>query len=110
MIRRDSIIWMTVWCLLLLWGLYGGLELLEDLQVVVKVQAGPDLDLEALLQLASGIKSDVPSVDNQAEGQLGKVLISLCLKSFADVQVDADNSCHRAPSLRRHQFISVYRI
>ena len=101
---------MVVWCLLLVWGLYGGLELAEELRMLEKVQAGPDLDMEALVQLASGIKPEVPTLADSTDGQVGTAFTSYCLASRINLRVGPHRFYCRKSSLRRHQLVLVYRI
>jgi hypothetical protein len=86
--RRTAILSLIIWCLLISWLCFGGLELLEQVNLMPEVA---DLDEAALLQLASGLKSDVPSLDAPYNIPLAKMV-------------------HSPPSLRLHQQLSVYRI
>jgi hypothetical protein len=86
--RRTAILSLTIWCLLISWLCFGGLELLEQVNLMPEVA---DLDEAALAQLASGLKSDVPSLDDPYNIPLAKMV-------------------HSPPSLRLHQQLSVYRI
>jgi hypothetical protein len=86
--RRTAVLSLTIWCLLISWLCFGGLELLEQVNLMPEVA---DLDEAALSQLASGLKSDVPSLDAPYNIPLAKMV-------------------HSPPSLRLHQQLSVYRI
>ena len=86
--RRTAILSLTIWCLLISWLCFGGLELLEQVNLMPEVA---DLDEAAFSQLASGLKSDVPSLDTPYNIPLAKMV-------------------HSPPSLRLHQQLSVYRI
>jgi hypothetical protein len=86
--RRTAILSLTIWCLLISWLCFGGLELLEQVNLMPEVA---DLDEAALLQMTSGLKSDVPSLDAPYNIPLAKMV-------------------HSPPSLRLHQQLSVYRI
>jgi hypothetical protein len=86
--RRTAVLSLTIWCLLISWLCFGGLELLEQVNLMPEVA---DLDEAALSQLASGPKSDVPSLDAPHHIPLAKMV-------------------HNLPSLRLHQQLSVYRI
>jgi hypothetical protein len=86
--RRTAILSLTIWCLLISWLCFGGLQLLEQVNLMPEVA---DLDEAALSQLASGLKSDVPSLDAPYNIPLAKMV-------------------HSPPSLRLHQQLSVYRI
>ena len=65
--RRTAVLCLTTWCLLASWLCFGGLELLEQVNLIPEVaaedQEGQDLDEAALSQLASGLKPEVPSLD-----------------------------------------------
>ena len=86
--RRTAVLSLTIWCLLISWLCFGGLELLEQVNLMPEVA---DLDEAALSQLASGLKSDVPSLD-------------------APYHIPVAKMVHSPPSLRLHQQLSVYRI
>jgi len=86
--RRTAVLSLTIWCLLISWLCFGGLELLEQVNLMPEVA---DLEEAALSQLASGLKSDVPSLDAPFNIPLAKMV-------------------HSPPSLRLHQQLSVYRI
>ena len=113
--RRTPVLCLTIWCLLVSWLCFGGLELLEQVNLIQETAAedqdGQDLDEAALSQLASGLKSDVPSLHAPYNTPLGKdgaepaVWLSLhTVDHLGRLMV------HRSPSLRLHQQISVYRI
>jgi len=93
--RRTAVLCLTIWCLLASWLCFGGLELLEQVNLIPEVaaedQEGKDLDEAALSQLVSGLKSDVPSLDAPYHIPLAKMV-------------------HSPPSLRLQQQLSVYRI
>jgi len=86
--RRTAVLSLTIWCLLISWLCFGGLGLLEQVNLMPEVA---DLEEAALSQLASGLKSDVPSLDAPYNIPLAKMV-------------------HSPPSLRLHQQLSVYRI
>lgn len=113
--RRTPVLCLTIWCLLVSWLCFGGLELLEQVNLIQETAAededGQDLDEAALSQLASGLKSDVPSLHAPYNTPLGKegaepaVWLSLHTVDHLDRLM-----VHRSPSLRLHQQLSVYRI
>ena len=113
--RRTPVLCLTIWCLLASWLCFGGLELLEQVNLIpetaAEVQDGQDLDEAALLQLASGLKSDVPSLDRACGTPLAKegAESAVCL-SLHTVHQLGRLMVHRSPSLRLHQQLSVYRI
>ena len=65
--RRTVVLCLTIWCLLTSWLCFSGLELLEQVNLIPETAAedqdGQELDEAALSQLASGLKSEVPSLD-----------------------------------------------
>jgi hypothetical protein len=113
--RRTPIFGLTLWCLLSLWMVFGGLELAEQVHAVPETaaedQEPQDLDEEALSQLASGLKSDMPSL-----GAPGSAVVTAALAEPAcSLSVDTVHQLtrlmrHRPPSLPLHQQLSVYRI
>jgi len=113
--RRTAVLCLTIWCLLASWLCFGGLELLEQVNLIQEVAAedqdSQDLDEAALSQLASGLKSDVPSLDAPygtplaKEGAEPAVWLSLnTVHQLGRLMV------HWSPSLRLHQQLSIYRI
>ena len=113
--RRTAILSLTIWCLLASWLCFGGLELLEQVNLIPEVaaedQEDKDLDEAALSQLASGLKPEVPSLDAAygtplaREGAEPAVWLSLhTVHQLGRLMV------HNSPSLRLHQQLSVYRI
>ena len=113
--RRMPIFGLTVWCLLLLWTFFGGLELAEQLHFVPETVAedleGQDLDVQVLSQLASGLKSDVPSLGAPDHAS---VLIAVAEPTFTTAFTTVHQierlTRHGPPSLPLHQQLSVYRI
>ncbi len=65
--RRTSVFGLTLWCLLSAWVFFGGLELIEDSHLISALaeepQSSEDYDEAALVQLASGLRSDLSSLD-----------------------------------------------
>lgn len=55
----------TTWCLFALWILFAGVELAEQAHVIAELagedQQGSEQDEDALAQLSSGLRSEVPS-------------------------------------------------
>jgi hypothetical protein len=113
--RRDSLVGLTIWCLLSLWLCFGSLELAEQFdfapETVAEDQGSQDADEEVLSQLASALKPDCSSLN-----------VPCCAIAAIDVadssvsaSVHGDYQFQRlvAPnpsSLRLHQRLSVYRI
>lgn len=111
--RSRTALFFICWCLLATWLLYGGLELAEELKVIVKVQSSErDLDMEVLLQVASALKPDVLMLEDP-----------LLLRATAEVAIEHSwlvpphtrlpenqSSVQPLSSLRLHQYLSVYRI
>ena len=113
--RRTPVLCITIWCLLVSWLCFGGLELLEQVNLVPETAAedqdGQDLDDAALSQLASGLKSDVPSLHAPYNTPLGKEGAEPAVwLSLHTVDHLRRLMVHRSPSLRLHQQLSVYRI
>ena len=113
--RRTPVLCLTIWCLLASWLCFGGLELLEQANLIPEAAAedqdSQDLDEAALSQLASGLKSQAPSLDATYDTPLAKegaepaVWLSLhTIYQLGRLMV------HDPPSLRLHQQLSVYRI
>jgi hypothetical protein len=113
--RRAPVFGLTLRCLLLLWMFFGGLELAERLHIVPETVADDqecqDLDEEVLSQLASGLKSDVPSI-----GAPGDTLVLIAVTdptfslSSTTVHQLRRLMIHDPPSLPLYQQLSVYRI
>ena len=113
--RRTPVLCITIWCLLVSWLCFGGLEILEQVNLIPETAAededGQDLDEAALSQLASGLKSEVPSLDGVCGTPLSKE------GAQPDVWLSLHTVDHlgrlmviMSPSLRLHQQLSVYRI
>src|SRR5437016_14617408 len=113
--RPSAFLCLTIWCLLASWLSFGGLELLEQVNLIPETaaedQAGQDLDEAALSQLASGLRSEVPSLDGAGGTPLGmdgaEPAVRLSLHYVHDLGL---LMVHWSPSLPLHQQISVYRI
>jgi hypothetical protein len=113
--RPTAVLCLTVWCLLASWLCFGGLELLEQVNLIQETAAedqdGQDLDEAALSQLASGLKSDVPSLDAPYNTSLAKEGAEPAVwLSLHTVHQLGRLMVHHPPSLRLHQQLSVYRI
>ncbi|WP_447972225.1 hypothetical protein [Nitrospira sp. Kam-Ns4a] len=108
--RRLPVFFLIAWGLLAAWLLYGGLELAEELQLLVKSQpCAQDLDMEALLQLASGLRSDAsPLEDRPILSRTADVVASASLISVSTVARENRQRIQTVPSLRLHQILSVY--
>jgi hypothetical protein len=99
----------------MLWMFYGSLELAEQLHFVAETaaedQEHQDLDEDALSQLASGLKSDVPSLGTPANAS---VIIAVAdptvTIAFPTVHQLERLMRHGSPSLPLYQQLSVYRI
>ena len=95
--RPSAFLCLTIWSLLASWLFFGGLEFLEQVNLIPETaaedQAGQDLDEAALSQLASGLRSEVPSLYGAWGTPLGKegaeqaVLLSLHNVHHLGVQV-----------------------
>ena len=105
----------TIWCLLASWLCFGSLELLEQVNLIPETaaedQTSQDLDEAALSQLASGLRSDLPSLDVPSGTPLTKegAEPAVWLSWHTVRQLDR-LIVHSPSSLRLHQQLSVYRI
>ena len=113
--RRAVVLRHTIWCLLASWLCFSSLELLEQVNLLpettAEAQDGQDLDEAALMQLASGLKSDVPSLDIPYNTPLaGTVTEPPIWLPLHTVHQFGKVTVHSPPSLRLHQQLSVYRI
>jgi hypothetical protein len=113
--RRTVVLNLTMWCLLASWLCFGCLELLEQVNLIPETEAedqtGQDLDEVALSQLASGLKSDLPSLDIPCGTLLPKEGVQAAVwLSLHRVHQLNRLMVHSPPSLPLHQQISVYRI
>ena len=113
--RGASIVRLSIWSLLFVWLFFGCVELVEQAdtapEAVAEEQTGQDLDQEALLQLASGLKPDVPSL---AAPGYASCTTGGAAHQF-HISVDSlhwrEQRCgHGPPSRRLHQQLSIYRI
>lgn len=113
--RRASIVRLPVWSLLFVWLFFGCVELAEQAYAVPEAateeQAEQDLDQEALSQLASGLRPDVPSLDAPGYASCVAEVAEppFCL-SVNSLHGRGHRCGHGPPSLRLHQQLSVYRI
>lgn len=115
--RRTVLVSLMSWCLLASWLSFGCLELLEQVNLIPETaaedQQGQDLDEAALLQLASGLKSAVPSLDIPC----GAPRTNDCAQLARWLSFNTVHPLHpldrverqSPPSLRLHQQLSVYR-
>ena len=113
--RSKPIFGFTLRFLLMLWMFFGGLELAEQLHFVAETvaedQEHQDLDADALSQLASGIKSKVPSLGAPEHGSViitvTKPAVTLAFTTLHQLE---RLTRYDPPSLPLHQQLSVYRI
>ena len=113
--RRTVVLSLTMWCLLASWLCFGSLELLEQVNLIQETAAeeqdGQDQDEAALSQLASGLKSDLPSLDVPCGTPLPKEGAELDASLSLHIVHRLDKlMAHSPPSLRLHQQLSIYRI
>jgi hypothetical protein len=112
---RTVVLNLTIWCLLASWLCFSSLELLELVNLIpetmAEAQDGQDLDEAALSQFASGLKSDVPSLDTPWGTPLAKTVTEPAVwLSLHPAHQFGKVTVHSPPSLRLHQQVSVYRI
>ena len=106
--RRTAFLSLPIWFLLFSWVCFGGLDLLEQVNLMPEVE---DQDEEALAQLAGGLKSEVSSHDGTAHTCLTEAVTESAVRMPVHAfQQFVTLSVHSPPSLRLHQQISVYRI
>lgn len=112
--RRTPVFGLTLWCLFSLWGFFGCLEFAEQVQVVPETAAEDqrqDLDEEALSQLASGLKSGMPSLGAPSDASVTPAVIEPAFSlSSSTVHQLKWLRRHDPPSLSLYQQFSVYRI
>jgi hypothetical protein len=116
--RRSPVFGLTLWCLLSLWMFFGCLELAEQVQVapetVAEDQEHQDLDGEALAQLVSGLKSDMPSLGApsyaSATAEVTAFACTLSLDTVHRLTWLMRHDPHDPPSRPLYQRFSVYRI
>ena len=106
--RRTGLVLVTSTSLLAAWLFFGCLALADQINLTPETSAQ---DEHALVQLASGLKTDVPSV----EGWLSSAVIATTNTSRSLFFTDAVHQIDRTtvqdlPALRLHQRISIYRI
>ena len=112
---RTPLFGLALWSLLCLWVFFGGLELVEQLQVIQETDAedqqGRDLDEEALSQLASGLKSNVPILATPSVTVVSFVVPPSSVSVFQPTVQPHSQLLLRHPSLLPlHKQFSVYRI
>jgi hypothetical protein len=108
--RRTAFLFLPSWFLLFSWVCFGGLDLLEQVNLMPEVD---DQDEEALEQLAAGLKSEVSSHDGTYHTSLAEAVTESAARVSMPVHVVQQFvrlSVHSPPFLRLHQQISVYRI
>ena len=113
--RRTPVFRHTIWCLLSLWLCFGSLELAEQLDLIPETSAEDktelDLDQEALSQLASGLKPDVPSLTAPCCASVtAGVAEPACSSSLKTLHQRRQLIVQGPPTLRLHQQLSVYLI
>jgi hypothetical protein len=114
-LRRTSVLSLVICCLLVSWLCYGYLEFLEQVNVIPETaaedQSDQDLDEAALFQLASGLKSDVLSLDTPCgTSSLEERSEPAGWLSVHTVHPLDPVIVQSRPSLRLHQKNSIYRI
>jgi hypothetical protein len=113
--RRTPVFGLTLWCLFSVWLAFGCLELAEQVHAVPETaaedQEDQDFDEEALAQLASGLKSDVPSLGAPGYASIiVEVVEPACSISLNTAHQLKRRLVHGPPSLPLHQQLSIYRI
>jgi hypothetical protein len=113
--RLTPVFIYTLWGLLSLWMVLGGLEFVEELhstpETIAEDVEGKDLDEEALLQLALAIKPVTPDLTLSANGPvISQAMASTSFLSPKTVRTLAQREFRGPPSLPLQQQLSVYRI
>src|SRR5438128_12334138 len=101
--RRTAFLVFPIWFLLFSWACFGGLDLLEQVNLMPEVE---DQDEEALAQLAAGLKSEVSSDGVIYHTSLAEAVTesTMGVRNCSDVvQPFVRLSVHSPPSLRLHQ-------
>lgn len=94
--------------LLAVWLFFGGLALLDQLQLTQDTSAQ---DEQALLELASALKPDLSLDDGKLSSSgCGGASVSLLLVSLENAPQKRIRVVYATPTLRLHQVVSVYRI
>ena len=104
---------LVIWSLLASWLFFGGLEFGEQLDFIAESSAHEqqDLDANALLQLASGLKPDVSTLTvNPTSSLTGEVAQPTGVATVSTVFHSPGVATFVSSSLRLHQRLSVYRI
>lgn len=115
MLQRRSASAPTLWGLLLVWAFFGGLVLAEQVQLIPETAAleagAPDLDAEALAELGSGLKPNVPSLDIPRCADLAPIIAEMALPvTSPPVHQPKRLMLHDSLSRPLYQRLSVYRI
>lgn len=101
-----------MWSLFELWLLFGIVELGEQAHLIpenAEEDQAADQDEDALVQLASGLKSNILTLVPVLVAEAGPGPTSL-ITTFSCAPTIRPPRDHSPPSLRLHQIISVYRI
>ena len=95
--------------LVAIWLLLGCLALTDQMQLMQETSAQ---DEQVLLQLASGLKPDVPHLDGALSGSViatERASLALC-STDENTNKETCRALQAVPTLRLHQIVSVYRI
>ena len=88
--RRTAFLFLPSWFLLFSWVCFGGLDLLEQVNLMPEVD---DQDEEALEQLAAGLKSEVSSHDGTYHTSLAEAVTR--------IGCEGEYACTRGPAVRQ---------
>ena len=113
--RHSKLFRLTLWSLLSIWAAFGSFEFAEAIEVLDEIVTGDathqDLDEQALAQLASGIKSDVPALDAVPCASCSITFVSATPScKTVTYQQSPDLITPGPPFLPLYQQFSVYRI
>src|SRR5262245_25345500 len=115
MIPRTPLFSSILWGLFSLWMFFGCLELAEQLHIVSEAAAEDQehqhVAADALVQLASGLKSDVASLEAPCCTSGAAEIAESAYSSSVNIVPPLEQPLlYGPPSLRRHQQLAVYRI
>jgi hypothetical protein len=106
--RQTLLIRVTGRALLAVWLFLGSLALSDQMNLI---QETSGQDEQALLQLASGLKPDVPHLDGWlSRSGVANASVSRSFVGTEALSQVAYTTVQALPALRLHQLVSVYRI
>jgi hypothetical protein len=105
---RKPLLFVTCWALLSVWLFFANLALAEQMNLTVETSVQ---DEHALSQLASGLKSDMPSLGAPSGASVTAEVTELAFSLSFDIVPQLKRPMrHDPPSLPLYQQLRVYRI